>query len=447
MVEQGPDGRRLAGAVRAEEAEGFAFFDLQVDIDDPAMGSIGLGELFRPDDGIHDQSFLPATAPALSLRKRSTTTGTSCSTKAKTSRSSCSRARDVRLVPRGCRSHLPPVPRDGGTRSRGDRTIDRPRHGPACRSFATSSLSSNRRSRSSSTDSSARGQARSNRQEGLIMDPVIQTEQLTKTYGSHRGSSTSTRGRRRRGLRLPRPERRRQDDDHPRSCSTTSARRAGRATVFGIDTTADPVAIHRRLGYLPGEFALYDKLTGGQTIEYFANLRGGVDTAYQQDLIAAPRRRPEPEVPGVLEGQQAEDRPRRRPPAPAGPAASSTSRRPAWTRWSSRRSTRSSARPRPRAGRSSCRPTSSREVEKTCDRVAIIRDGRLVKVDRVEALRDLAHHQVELRFAGDVPVGAFAALPGVSDVVAEDHTPPDARVGHDHAGRPRGRQLRARSTS
>ena len=49
------------------------------------------------------------------------------------------------------------------------------------------------------------------------------------------------------------------------------------------------------------------------------------------------------------------------------------------------------------------------EVEKTCDRVAIIRDGRLAKVDRVEALRDLAHHQVELRFAGDVPVGAFAA--------------------------------------
>ena len=53
--------------------------------------------------------------------------------------------------------------------------------------------------------------------------------------------------------------------------------------------------------------------------------------------------------------------------------------------------------------------------------VAIIREGRLVRVDRVEALRDLAHHQVELRFAGDVPVGAFAALPGVSDVSTEDH--------------------------
>jgi ABC-2 type transport system ATP-binding protein len=62
------------------------------------------------------------------------------------------------------------------------------------------------------------------------------------------------------------------------------------------------------------------------------------------------------------------------------------------------------------------------EVERTCDRVAIIRDGRLVKVDRTDSLRDLAHHQVELRFMGSVPSEAFAALPGVSDVVVDDHT-------------------------
>ena len=42
---------------------------------------------------------------------------------------------------------------------------------------------------------------------------------------------------------------------------------SGRARIFGIETTADPVAIHRRLGYLPGEFTLYDRLTGGQRDE------------------------------------------------------------------------------------------------------------------------------------------------------------------------------------
>ena len=61
------------------------------------------------------------------------------------------------------------------------------------------------------------------------------------------------------------------------------------------------------------------------------------------------------------------------------------------------------------------------EVEKTCDRVAIIRDGRLTRVDRTAALRDLAHHTVELVFTGPVPAAEFEALPGVSEVVAADH--------------------------
>ena len=56
---------------------------------------------------------------------------------------------------------------------------------------------------------------------------------------------------------------------------------SGKAYVFEIESSADPAAIHRRLGYLPGEFALYDRLTGGQTLEYFGNLRGGVDRAYR----------------------------------------------------------------------------------------------------------------------------------------------------------------------
>ena len=60
---------------------------------------------------------------------------------------------------------------------------------------------------------------------------------------------------------------------------------SGRALVFGIESKVDPVAIHRRVGYIPGEFALYDRLSGRQTLEYFANLRGGVDPAYQASLI------------------------------------------------------------------------------------------------------------------------------------------------------------------
>src|SRR5262249_46752141 len=118
------------------------------------------------------------------------------------------------------------------------------------------------------------------------MTAIIQTEKLTKSYGSHRGIID---------LDLQVNEGEAFGFLGPNGAGKTTTIRtlldhlrptSGRATVFGIDTTADPVAIHRRLGYLPGEFALYDKLTGGQTLDYFANLRGLSDRSYQKDLIA-----------------------------------------------------------------------------------------------------------------------------------------------------------------
>jgi hypothetical protein len=60
-------------------------------------------------------------------------------------------------------------------------------------------------------------------------------------------------------------------------------------------------------------------------------------------------------------------------------------------------------------------------VEKTCDRVAIIRGGELARVDRTEALRDLAHHQVELVFTGPGTGRCFQRAAGVTDVTSEDH--------------------------
>lgn len=59
------------------------------------------------------------------------------------------------------------------------------------------------------------------------------------------------------------------------------------------------------------------------------------------------------------------------------------------------------------------------EVDRTCDRVAIIREGRLVQVDRIEAVRALAFHQVELQFGAPVPAADFETLPGVSHVLAD----------------------------
>jgi ABC-2 type transport system ATP-binding protein len=252
------------------------------------------------------------------------------------------------------------------------------------------------------------------------MTAVIETEKLTKSYGPHRGiidvdlavnqgevfgflgpngaGKTTTI---RTILDLIRPT-------------------SGRALVFGIESSVDPVAIHRRVGYVPGEFALYDRLTGGQTLEYFANLRGGVDRSYQKSLTERfdldPSRRyreyskGNKQKVGLIAALQ--HRPELlildEPTGGLDPLVQQTF-------FSTLREA---------VANGTTTFLSSHilsEVEKSCDRVAIIREGRIVQIGTVESLRDLAHHQVELRFAGPVPVDEFRGLPGVSDVVADDH--------------------------
>ena len=250
------------------------------------------------------------------------------------------------------------------------------------------------------------------------MTAIIQTDKLTKTYGSHRGIAD---------VDLEVAEGEAFGFLGPNGAGKTTTIQtlldhirptSGRAVVFGIETTVDPVAIHRRVGYLPGEFTLYDKLTGGQTIEYFANLRGTVDPAYQADLIARLDIDPTRKFREYSKGNKQkiglvvalQHRPDLlmldEPTSGLDPLVQQTFYE--------------IIREAKAEGRTIFLSSHIlSEVEKTCDRVAIIRDGRLIKVDRVEALRDLAHHQVELRFAGEVPMGAFAALPGVSDVSTE----------------------------
>jgi ABC-2 type transport system ATP-binding protein len=56
------------------------------------------------------------------------------------------------------------------------------------------------------------------------------------------------------------------------------------------------------------------------------------------------------------------------------------------------------------------------EVERICDRVGIIREGRLVKIGNINELTDLKSHELELTFAGTVPLDEFEKLPGVGHI-------------------------------
>ncbi len=59
---------------------------------------------------------------------------------------------------------------------------------------------------------------------------------------------------------------------------------AGRATIFGLDCNRDALAIRARLGYLPGELSLWDNLNGWQFVEYMGRLRGEVPRARAGEL-------------------------------------------------------------------------------------------------------------------------------------------------------------------
>ena len=60
---------------------------------------------------------------------------------------------------------------------------------------------------------------------------------------------------------------------------------SGRAELFGIDGWAAPVQAHRRVAYVAGEPFLWPAMTGAQTLEFLARLHGGTDRAYRDELV------------------------------------------------------------------------------------------------------------------------------------------------------------------
>jgi ABC-2 type transport system ATP-binding protein len=244
---------------------------------------------------------------------------------------------------------------------------------------------------------------------------VIATERLTKTYGPHRGISE---------LDLEVREGEIFGFLGPNGAGKTTTMRvlvdlirptSGRAEVFGIETTSDPVAIHRRLGYLPGEFDLYDRLTGADTIEYFANLRGGVDRGYAAGLIERLDLDPSRRFKEYSKGNKQkvglvvalQHRPDLlildEPTSGLDPLVQQTF-------FELVREARGEGRTIFLSSHIIA------EVDRTCDRVAIIREGRLVQVDSIEAIRRLAFHHVELTFRAPVAPAVFSGIDGVTDV-------------------------------
>lgn len=194
---------------------------------------------------------------------------------------------------------------------------------------------------------------------------------------------------------------------------------AGTARIAGLDIWQESVAIKKIVGYLPGEPALDPNLTGGQILEYFANLRGGVDQTYLKELIGRfeldPSRRFRHYSSGnkrkVVLIQAFMARPRLlildEPTNGLDPINQHE-----FTRLVEEA----------RAGGQTVFLSSHilSEIEQTCNRVGIIREGRLVQVGSVAELRGIKHYEITVTFAENVPAAAFTALPGVEQVETLD---------------------------
>jgi ABC-2 type transport system ATP-binding protein len=188
---------------------------------------------------------------------------------------------------------------------------------------------------------------------------------------------------------------------------------AGAATVLGLDPIRHGAAVRRQIGYLPGELALYPRLTGGQHVSYVARARGltGLGFAGQlADRFGAVLDRPVRSLSkgnrqkiGILLAVMARpevlilDEP--------------TSGLDPLGRDQFERLIRELA----AEGRTVF--LSSHEldqVQRVADRVAIIRDGRLAVTDTVAGLRASAPRLIEFRFAGPADPGWFAGVDGAS---------------------------------
>jgi ABC-2 type transport system ATP-binding protein len=192
---------------------------------------------------------------------------------------------------------------------------------------------------------------------------------------------------------------------------------SGTARIAGLDCWKQSLDIKRLVGYLPGEPALDPNLTGGQILEYFAHLRGGVDQSYLKRLIQRfdldTSRKFRQYSTGnkrkVVLIQAFMHRPRLlvldEPTSGLDPLNQQEFDRMV-----------KEARDEGRTVFLSSHVLS--EVEKTCTRVGIIRDGGLVRIGDVAEVKAIKRYEITITFADAIPADAFKTLDGVVEVEA-----------------------------
>jgi ABC-2 type transport system ATP-binding protein len=193
---------------------------------------------------------------------------------------------------------------------------------------------------------------------------------------------------------------------------------AGTASIFGLDCDRDSVAVKREVGYLPGDLPQFGGMRGSEVVAYLGGMRGAVDQSRVKDLaerlqLDLGRRfreysRGNKQKLGLVLAFM--HNPRLlildEPTGGLDPLNQQTFHQLV---------------EEVKAAGTTLFLSSHvlSEVEETCSRVGIIRDGRLVSDMSMDRVHEMRFHEVVMEFGGDVPEAAVRAATGVEDVVVD----------------------------
>ena len=211
---------------------------------------------------------------------------------------------------------------------------------------------------------------------------------------------------------------------------------SGTATVLGLDCHADVRAVHERIGYLPGDLALYERLSGRDHLDWLGRLRGDRHPVDRDELIERFKVELDRPIRELSKGNRQKiglvqalmHRPDLvildEPTAGLDPLMQEEFQH--------------LLREVADEGRAVFLSSHSLdEVQHVADRVGIIREGRLVAVESIDDLEASAVHRVEIRFAEVIDAADFSALSGVRDLeVDRDPQGSGSRLRFSLAGDP-----------
>ncbi|WP_448006747.1 ABC transporter ATP-binding protein [Agromyces bauzanensis] len=190
---------------------------------------------------------------------------------------------------------------------------------------------------------------------------------------------------------------------------------AGSATVLGLDSRRDSVAVKRRVGYIPGELPQFPGVSARYVVGLLGGLRGGVDEAYVDELAGALTLDLDRKFQDLSHGNKQKvaiiqafmHRPDLyildEPTLGLDPLVQREFRRLLLEA---------------NANGATILLSSHvlSEVELICTRIGLLKQGRLWKVGTLDELRELRTHRVELVLRDPVDAGELGGIPNVRNV-------------------------------